>query len=143
MWRANTANLLSEADTQQDEDHGGHRRPNEKMVQTLCTWLYPFSASRERDLADQLRRIVNEAFDLDKIISKQVPEIVWYNASFGRKISQFFDPETMELKHGKQFVNDDRRTWLPLSPGLIRRGNSRGEEFELENLLLKSEVACL
>lgn len=139
MWRANTTTLLLDSkELEQRDNHGAPRRLNEK-VESICESLRLFSKSRDKDLIDQLFRIVNEALNLDKLISKQVAEVIW--DSDLHKDSGQFNQGLMEMWRGKKQTGDSENVWLVSAPGMIKRGKSTGEDFNVENILLKMEVA--
>lgn len=139
MWRASTTALLLDAKKlDQRDDHEAHRGLNEK-VESICQSLRPFSKSKYKELIDQLFRIVNEALNLDMLISKQVAEVVW-DSDLQRNSGQF-NQDSMELWRGKKQTGDSGHVWLVSAPGMIKRGKSTGEDFNVENILLKMEVA--
>lgn len=139
MWRASTTTLLLDAKKlDQRDDHGTHRGLNEK-VESICESLRVFSKSKDKELIDQLFRIVNEALNLDKLISKQVAEVIW-DSDLGKNSGQF-NQDLMELWRGKEQTGDSGNVWLVSAPGMIKCGKSTGEDFNVENILLKMEVA--
>lgn len=137
MWKASTATLLLESETlDESSGHGSHRRPNERSLHdTICKLLSPFSKPKEKDFADQLFGILDEALNLDKLISKQAAEVIW--------LSDFSSQDLVELaalqQDEKQTV-DGGNTWLVSAPGVIKRGKSTGEDFDVEIILLKMKV---
>lgn len=138
MWRANTTALLLDAKKLDlRKDHGAHQGLNEK-VEGICQSLRPFSKSKDNELIDQLFRIVNEALNLDMLISKQVAEIIW--DSDLQRSSGHFDQDSMELWRGEKQTDDSENVWLVSVPGMIKRGKSTSKDFNVEYILLKMEV---
>ncbi|MCJ1268031.1 hypothetical protein MMC22_007917 [Lobaria immixta] len=139
MWRANTTGLLLDAKKLDPrDDHGAHQGLHEK-VEGICQSLRPFSKSKDHELIDQLFRIINEALNLDTLISKQVAEIIW--DSDLQRSSEQFDQDSMELWRGEKQTDDSENVWLVSVPGMIKRGKSTGKDFNVEYILLKMEVA--
>lgn len=141
MWRATTTSLLLEAMKQdQGGDHGAHRRLNEDTVQYLRSLLGPFSRSKEKAFIEQLFKIVDEALSLDMLISQQAAEISWLcNAG---NPARSFNPVLMELQRGEKSENENRTVESIVAPGIIKRGKSNGEDFNLQNIIMKMEVSC-
>lgn len=88
--------------------------------------MRPFAKASERDLADQVFNIVMEALIIDKMISKQVAEVTW-----------LFD---YDMARGERRASDVQNVWLVVAPGMIKRGKSTGEDFNVGNTLLEREV---
>lgn len=135
IWRANTTNLLLNSEKIDEGDD--LRRLNEPLVKAICQSLSPFSKSKHQDLADVLFFIVQNAIDLDEMISMQLAEVIWYSDC--ENTSQHF---RHDLQRGEKQVDDTENTWLVSAPGMIKRGKSTGEDFDVENILLKMEVFC-
>lgn len=142
-WKASTTTLLLESEKlDKSGGHGSHRRPNEsKLHDTICKSLSPFSKSKDKDLGDQLFRIFDEALNLDKLISKQAAEVIWLSDSSSRsgRFSQDL-VKLAELQQDEKQTGDNGNTWLVSAPGMIKRGKSTGEDFDLEILLLKMKI---
>ena len=47
----------------------------------------------------------------------------------------------MELELGKMQPGDSENVMLISAPGMIKRGKSTGEEFDVENILVRMEVS--
>lgn len=143
MWRANTTTLL--LNSQKMDEGDGDRfleTLNEELHKVICESLSPFSKSKYKDLADKVFFIVQNAINLDKMISMQIAEVSWYPDC--ENDTQHFSQDLMELQRGEkqEQVDDSGNTWLVSAPGMIKRGKSTGEDFDVENILLKMEVFC-
>ena len=98
MWWANTAVLLSEAAAKnQRSTQDIYRNVSNEVVRKALRSLHRLSASKNRDLADQLSDIIKEALDLDREISKQLAEITW---DYPEKLPVKIDPQDMEVESG-------------------------------------------
>lgn len=139
MWKANTTTLLLDSKKlNQGNGREARRKLNENNLQDICKSLGPFSKSKDRELADQIFSIFNEALNLDKLISKQVAEVVW---DFDpRKNSGQFNQDLAELNQGERQTGDNGNVWLVSAPGMIKRGKSTGEDFDVETILLTREL---
>ncbi len=134
MWRANTTTLLLDSmKSDQANDHESHRKRIKDKVLDIYELLRPFSKSKGKDLRDQLFHLVDEALDLDKVISKQVAEVIW---DFGQ-----FNQDSMELQQSNQQTSDGGNVLLVSAPGMIKRGKSTGEDFGVANILLEMEAS--
>lgn len=140
MWRANkTTLLLDSMKFDQAYDHESHRKWVKEKVRDIYELLGPFSKSKGKDLKDQLFRLVDEALDLDKVISKQVAEVIW---DFGlQKRSGQFNQGLMELQQSNQQTSDCENVLLVSAPAMIKRGKSTGKDFDVENILLEMEAS--
>ena len=118
----------------------GDRRFLDNEVKSICKYLILFSKSKDRDLNGQVFDIVKEAVELDKLISKQVAELQWLTLE--RNESRHLNAETMNVEQGKKPTDASQSVFLVLAPGLIKRGKSTGEDFDVQYILLKMEVSC-
>lgn len=139
MWRAKTTNLLLDSEElAQKDSHGAPRRLNWSNFQAICTLLSSISKSKDKGLTDQLSQIVNEALDLDKLISTQAAEVIWYFDL--KKISGQFNQDWVKPQDGEKQTGDSENVWLVSAPGMIRRGKSSGEDFDSKTIVLKLEI---
>lgn len=70
IWRANTSTIILNALKMKEEgDREVHRIYISDTVSYALGALKPISKLRENDLNDHLLRLLNEALDLDKLIS--------------------------------------------------------------------------
>ena len=120
-----------------EDDNGIDRRLNEHKVQDICNSLRPFSKSSPKELADQISHILNEALHIDKLISKQAAEVVWFAHELKGPRNLAQDPS--ELQRGERVVGDTHDVRWVLAPGMMKRGKSTGEDFDIENILLDIE----
>lgn len=139
MWRANTTNLLLDSMiSDQANDHESHRKWIMDKLIDIYELLRPFSKSKGKNLSDQLFHLVDEALDLDKVISKQVAEVIW---NFGLETgSGQLNQDLMELQQSNQQTSDGGNVLLVSAPGMIKLGKSTGEDFGVENVLLEMEA---
>ena len=83
--------------------------------------------------------IIKEALDLDQLFSKQVAEIYW---TMDANEPGAFHEASMELQQGEKRPVDGQKVQLVVAPGLIKRGRSTGENYEMKSLLLRMTVSC-
>ena len=136
MWKANTSTLLVDALKLDREDMSGTLI---ELVQELCAQLAPLTKSKHERIEKQMFEIIKEALDLDQLFSKQVAEIRW---TFGADGPKRFDEASMELQQAEKRAVDGQRVQLVVAPGLIKRGRSTGEDYEMTNMLLRTTVSC-
>lgn len=139
MWKANTSALLVDALKRDQENGQGIRRRLRDKIQHLCTQLAPLTKSKYEGFAAQLSEIIKEALDLDQLFSKQVAEIYWTTDA---DESEIFHEASMELQQGEKRTVDGQKVQLVVAPGLIKRGRSTGENYEMSSMLLRMTVSC-
>lgn len=139
MWRANiTTLLLDSMKNDQANDQKSHKKWIKEKIQDIYELLKPFSKFKSKDLMDQLFGLVDKALDLDKVISKQIAEVIWDFCL--QKRSRYFSQGLMELQQSNQQTSDGENVLLVFVPGMIKRGKSTGKDFHVENILLEMEA---
>lgn len=139
MWKANTSALLVDALKFDREKGEGMSRRLQDKAQDLCTQLAPLTKSKYEGFVAQVFDIIKEALDLDQLFSKQVADLYWTG---GGDEPRRFNEELMELQQGEKRTVDGQRVQLVVAPGLIKRGRSTGEDYEMESILLRITVSC-
>ena len=139
MWKANTSALLVNALKTDPEKASCMSRNLREKTKDLCTLLAPLTRSKPEDVGTQISDITNEALDLDQLFSKQVAEIYW---TMGTDESDTFREASMELQQGEKRAVEGQKVRLVVAPGLIRRGRSTGENYEMKSMLLRMTVSC-
>lgn len=135
MWKANTTSLIVEA-MQLTTKEGRKAREDgvTHKAERLSGYLNPFTATRGRKLTEELLRIIVEGLELDLLIYQQGAAIDWL---FEGEAGPGFNPDTMEkVEEGGTAIQ------LAITPGLVKRGKSNGQDFETVNTLLKKQVLC-
>jgi len=102
----------------------------------ICWYRTPYSEGYEQEFL----RIIGEALELDKEISRQVTgvQLVFQ----GKGSNPVFDSSTMELEKGEKASGSRQKVFLVTSPAVVKRGKSTGESFNEATLLLRMEVSC-
>ena len=108
-------------------------------AQGLCAKLAPLTKSKHESLKAQIFAIITQALDLDQLFSKQVADICW---TFSVDEPRRFDEASMELQHAERHAVDGQEVHLVVAPGLIKRGRSTGEDYEMTGILLRTTVSC-
>ena len=101
----------------------------------ICRYRTPCSEGYKQEFL----RIIGEALELDKEISRQVAgvQLVFQ----GKGSNPVFDSSTMELEKGEK-ASGSKQVFLVTSPAVVKRGKSTGESFNEATLLLRMEVSC-
>lgn len=102
------------------------------------------SKSKDKDLRDQISHLIDGALDLDKLINSQVAEVTWFSDL--RQNAGRFDEDLMETEQGEKKQTEDSENVVTLvctAPAMFKRGKSTGEDFDVENMLLKMTVSCI
>lgn len=113
----------------------------EKTARDLTLTLSHFSTSDWHEIETGLVDLIYKSLDLDEELSRQVASITF--SSSISLLSQPFHSDTMlcvsnyEAKDG-----DSKYVSLVIAPGLWRRGQFSGEQFDLRIRLMKTDVAC-
>lgn len=146
MWRANTSNLLLQA--RGGSQGGGGENDKDlldychRQAQRLCDILRPFSPSKEKAIVAELDVLIQQSVELDLEISKQIAHLELESVQASLPLA--YDPQTMGLEPGQRQMVDhrDQVASLVVSPGLVKRGKSSGDDFGLVTRLLPMEVVC-
>ncbi|EJT69032.1 hypothetical protein GGTG_13429 [Gaeumannomyces tritici R3-111a-1] len=145
-WRAETANLVLASMTGID----GQPIPNEAFeswklgcIEGMRYLINPFlrkSDHTDKSYVDDLSQILDQALALDREMSVQVSPVVLFKRDV--KPPLHFKQDEMELEHGETLSTADQQVFLVVSPAMMRRGNSSGEDFDQERILLPMEISC-
>ncbi len=139
MWKANTSALVVDALKFDREKREGMSRRVQDKAKDICSQLAPLIKLKYEGFVAQVFDIIREALDLDQLFSKQVADIYWIR---GSDEPRRFNEEYMELQQGEKRAVDGQKVQLVVAPGLIKRGRSTGEHYEMESILLRITVSC-
>lgn len=110
-----------------------------RKASILADCIGPIALCKSGDLISPLSTLLNKSLTLDQELSQQVARWSWY---FPRRTPCGFDPETMDMISHKKQTEQSQVAQLILSPALVKRGNSSGEDFDVEEVHVKMEVEC-
>lgn len=110
-----------------------------ERAQDLCAQLAPLTKSKHESFKAQIFAIIEEALDLDQLFSKQVADVCW---TFGADEARRFNEASMELQQAEKRAVDGQEVQFVVAPGLIKRGRSTGEDYEMTSILLRTTVSC-
>ena len=139
MWKANTSTLLVDAlelDGEEGQDMGGKLT---ERAQRFCAELALLTKSKNESFTAQIFDIIKEALDLDQLFSKQVADIYW---TLGTDEPKIYNEASMELQQAEKRAVDGQEVQFVVAPGLIKRGKSTGEDYEMKSILLRKTVSC-
>lgn len=114
--------------------------------------IAPWVVKRDRRaLEEELLAILFSAVSLSKTLRCQ--RALWSVRQVGESASRdkpiLFDEEIMEDKHADENSDGEdiptangRHVEIVVSPGLFKRGNTDGEQFEFESCIERAEVKC-
>ncbi|KAI1503189.1 hypothetical protein F5X99DRAFT_117615 [Biscogniauxia marginata] len=88
---------------------------------------------------DELGRLIDEAVNLDKLISQQASNISW---DFGDESWSSFDPDTMSSTSGEKPQNN-QEVLFTVAPAMMKQGRDTGDDFHIVSSLLAAEVSCV
>ena len=89
---------------------------------------------QENDLHHHLLKLLNEALNLDILISYQPAKARWLYRSptdLGK-----FDQKLMKSEPSDEQIGDGRNPMLVLAPGIIKGDKPTGEDFDVKNVLV-------
>ncbi|KAM0420289.1 hypothetical protein ACHAPT_011950 [Fusarium lateritium] len=150
VWTSRTTQLLLKAlDTQNHDkkqeavDHVERLKRGIISPILEAVGLHPNS---NEGIVRQLDDILNDALALDQTMSQQVAKWEWEHL-FERdcKGGMAFDEELMQRDEGESFSSKRRRkraAKLVISPALVKRGNSDGENYDVETIGMRMVVSC-
>ncbi|KAL8879399.1 MAG: hypothetical protein Q9198_002978 [Flavoplaca austrocitrina] len=150
-WRVLTTTLVSRLDSTSKTGNG-----MESHVISCCEYIMRLVGQwvRNRDcrtMKEDLLLLLFNAVELSKILRCQRAQ--WSvrqvdNPSSSKDVI-LFDGETMEDKHSEEDSDGEdiptpsgKRVEIIVSPGLFKRGNTDGEQFEYESCIERAEVKC-
>ena len=123
-------------DREEGQDISGRLK---EKVNGLCAQLAPLTKSKQERFTAQIVEIIREALDLDQLFSKQVADIHWTrSADEPRRFNEAY----MELQQAEKRAVDGQEVLLVVAPGLIKRGRSTGEGYEITTILVRTTVSC-
>ncbi|KAF3006149.1 hypothetical protein E8E14_006814 [Neopestalotiopsis sp. 37M] len=137
-WRANTSIIILEAlaaetracQSQENDFYERNIRPIEEI-------LKPFTGAEHNTFATELRRIVHEAIELDKVMNKQIPALTWIFRP--TQLPDEYSQDDMEFDLESQSEMPQKDDWLIVNPGLQKRGKSTGQDFDQATVLFKTK----
>ncbi|KAL4917370.1 hypothetical protein BDW62DRAFT_211229 [Aspergillus aurantiobrunneus] len=145
IWLASTTAIVL--------DVGGMRRSKrfaaqveaavQGLVDKIREVIDPFVTLKDQGYEQELTRIVEEAVNFDREISRQVARVEWEFPAPGKEV--VFNPELMRLRTGETIKKDKEKKLvrLVLCPAMKKRGKSTGEDFAgPPTLLVPMEVSC-
>lgn len=141
MWRANTSNLLINIMSLDDNSKDSESQFVEETVREITQRFSHFSTSDVCEIQTGLVDIIYKSLSLDEELSRQAIAVTF---SFGTGyMLQPFRSETMVCVSDYEVKEEDSKfVSLVIAPGIFRRGQSSGEEFDKRIRLMKTDVAC-
>ncbi|KAI0857723.1 hypothetical protein F4860DRAFT_488796 [Xylaria cubensis] len=140
LWKADTANLIAERQGPDEEKaRAGQERLRQGLAKKVYRPLRVFTGSKTANLEDDIIQIIDKALELDQMISRQVAEVSWET---GIQINHY-DPQSMEPHGGGELLKGPYDHLVAIAPGMMKRGTSTGANFEVNNRLLRTEVASI
>ncbi|KAI0864075.1 hypothetical protein F4860DRAFT_501573 [Xylaria cubensis] len=134
-WRAETGGIIHKA-------RGVHNKVEWNVKERLHSNILQF-VSKETLSNEKHRGIIHRS--VERIVDKAIEIAVFFNKSRCayklRKVAhrEHFSPRTMEYDEECDAPQVD----LMISPGLLKFGNSRGEDYDQRLVLVKSRVCTL
>ncbi|KAF2814240.1 uncharacterized protein BDZ99DRAFT_380058 [Mytilinidion resinicola] len=142
VWRANTVGLLLDSMTRElshevDEEVQQWKAKTIDQVEAVIYW---YRSPDSEGYQEEFLRILDEALELDKEISRQVTGVRFLFHE--QESNPVFDPSMMELEKDEKVSGGKQKVSLVTSPAVVKRGKSTGESFNEATLLLRMEVTC-
>lgn len=141
-WKATTSALILESVNDQERVDRDIAVWAREFSQSVLDSIMPWVQSSDEGILENLTDIFREAITLDQIICRQSAHVAWvFSISNHPHAPLVFDPDLMAVERGSPSPKVGQRLAMVVAPGLKKRGKSTGEDFEVESLLLKVEVA--
>jgi len=144
MWKATTSALIlehMEGDGEKDDVQKSGERLNRDLSKRVLDSISPFVRNADEYILDSLGCIIENSIALDQEVCRQCARVDWVFST--SQVPLAFDPDCMAAGHGEVAPRPGNRVGVVRAPGLKKRGKSTGEDFEMESLLLKMDVACM
>lgn len=128
-WRATTiAMFLDGLDPKKVELHLKDKT-DEHVQRIFNTFRYLVKRDEEKGCKDQIAAIINQAFSLDKEVSRQAGHVRWIS-------------DIQPAKTGNH-IHRVKQDGVVLTPEVHKRGKSTGEGFDQETVLVEMEVGYI
>ncbi|KAI0112711.1 hypothetical protein F4776DRAFT_674232 [Hypoxylon sp. NC0597] len=118
-WRATTTGLV--LDHLNESDVSINQKSKAAIMHEIQMVLNKLS---KQDYKSELDSILDEAINLDKVISSQAAKISW----------RFLEPQDGKYARKKLLSTNEGR--VVVCPAMVKRGKSNGEDFDGESVLL-------
>ncbi|CAH0030323.1 unnamed protein product [Clonostachys rhizophaga] len=143
IWRANGSAMFSQA-PRPGQKRVLRNRIITQLVTTTILLLKPLLASQDqKDAEDELYQIMDQALALDEELCRQVANLsVRYLENSLGLVGAHFNPQTMTTEIGSKDATAEDVVSVVLAPALVKRGNSAGNDFDKQIILVPMEVTC-
>ncbi|CAG9989531.1 unnamed protein product [Clonostachys byssicola] len=143
IWRANGSAMFSQA-PDPDQKRTNRDQIITKWVATIIVLLKPLFANQDqKDVEDDLYQIIDQALALDEELCQQVADVsVQYLRDSAGLVKLRFDSDAMTTEIGSKDATAGDAVSAILAPALVKRGNSAGNQFDKQILLVPMEVIC-
>jgi hypothetical protein len=140
LWKAYTANLIAEREEPDEaKARADHLRLRQRLGKKLCGPLKDFTGSKHANLENDSSEIIDKVLELDQMISRQVADVSWETSIH----VEHYNPQSMEPYGGGELQRKPNYDLVAVAPGMMKRGTSTGANFEVNNRLLRTEVATI
>ncbi|KAK3946032.1 hypothetical protein QBC46DRAFT_370656 [Diplogelasinospora grovesii] len=164
MWKATTSALILESmesmeEEEEEEEQEQVQRSSESTAEKTSSfncWSFsdrvldiirPFvrNDSDVEGILGNLCNIIESSIALDQEICRQMARVDWVfpPPPSSKDLLVSFNPDDMAVGVGETTPRPGQYVSVVMAPALKKRGKSTGEDFEIENLLLKMEVTCM
>ncbi|RSL75200.1 hypothetical protein CEP51_011086 [Fusarium floridanum] len=141
MWTSKTTELLLETLVDQEQEPSGYLGRLKRGIVGRILKALRVPENSKQGIVLQLDDILDRALELDKEFSQQVAEWEWHYAEANCEERLVYDQNLMVLdglpkKKGQKVVK------LVVSPALVRRGDTKGKNYDQETIGMKMGVSC-
>ncbi|CAH0056309.1 unnamed protein product [Clonostachys solani] len=143
IWRANGNGMFSQA-PRPGQKRMCRNRTITQLVTSTMRLLKPLLASQDqKDAEGELYQIIDQALALDEELCQQVADLsVRYLEDSSGLVGARFNPRAMTTEIGSKDATAEDVVSVVLAPALIKRGNSAGNDFNKQVILVPMEVIC-
>lgn len=143
IWRANGSAMFSQAPRPAQKRIWRNRTITQLVTATMRLLKPLLVIQDQKDAEDELYQILDQALALDEELCRQVAylSVRYLEGSLGL-VGAHFDPRMMTTEIGSKDATAEDVVSVVLSPALVKRGNSAGNDFDKQIMLVPMEVTC-
>ncbi|KAK7990383.1 hypothetical protein PG990_014663 [Apiospora arundinis] len=143
IWKATTSNLIIKRMGHDNEQANREETTNIScsLAKQALNAIRPYLEGSEEKLMCDLQSMIQLSIDLDQDICRLRARYKWIFPPLEESVR--FNPDTMAVGTGQVEPRSGESVNMIIAPALIKQGKQTGQDFDVENSMLKMEVTCM
>ncbi|KAK8106718.1 hypothetical protein PG999_010077 [Apiospora kogelbergensis] len=143
MWKATTSNLITKRMGHDNEQANREETTNIScsLAKQVLNVIRPYLEGSDEDLVCDLQSMIQLSIDLDQDICRLRARYKWIFPPLEESVR--FNPDTMAVGTGHVEPRSGESVNMIIAPALIKQGKQTGQDFDVEDTMLKMEVICM